>query len=262
MIQAERPVRLRKIAARRRRRRFILRLIGLLVLVAVLSGVVHAFSSYVTVSPRFQVKKIRVEGAIMLKEEAILAVAGITKKDNLWLFDSAAIQHRVESMPYVKRCEVQRVYPDLVIIRIEERTPAASLVVNTRVYEIDVDGVPLRELVLRDPPTGPLITGIPNLDGVELSKKIESPELKTALETWRAFSTIPLAAEISLSEISMADPQKVVTFFDDTAFEVRWSPQNLVQQAQRLDFLWHERKGQFPCTIYLDLRFENEIACK
>ncbi len=262
MIRPGKPVRLSRIAARRRRKRLAVRLVGLLIFMVVVLGMVHAFSSYVNESPRFQVKKIRVEGAIMLKEEAILAVAGITKKDNVLWFDSAAIKRRVESMPYVKRCEVQRVYPDLVIIRVEERTPAASLVVNNRVYEIDVEGAPLRELALRDPPTGPLITNIPNLDVVELSQRIESPELRLALDTWRAFSSIPLASEITLSEISIPAPNQIITFFDEVPFEVRWSAQGLMEQAQRLDFLWHERKGQFPCNVYLDLRFENDIACK
>ncbi len=257
-----RTMRSRRNQVRKRRVRLLGRALGLLLFTLLVGGMVRAFSVYVSESPHFHVKHVRVEGANLLKEEAILEAAGIREGDNLLLSDSDRLRALVEKMPYVRRCEVQRVYPDMMIIRVEERCPVATLLVNSRAFEVDGEGMALRELELRDPPVGPLITNIPGVEVVELGSKIDNPSLAAALAVWEAFQTAPVADELNLSEISAPTPNEIATYFDEAPFEVRWGRSDFKREARHLDVIWHEKGGKLPCTEYLDLRFDDDVICK
>lgn len=258
-----RTIRTRRHQARKRRVHLAGRILGILLFALVAGGMVRAFSVYVIESPRFQVKNIRVMGANFLKEEAVINAAGIHTGDNLLMSDSERIRSQVEKVPYVRRCEVQRVYPDMVIvIHVEERCPVATLLVNSRAFELDAEGMALRELELRDHPVGPLITNIPGVEVVELGQKIDNPSLKAALQVWEAFQTDPLADELNMSEISAPSPNEIATYFDEVAFEVRWGRGDFKREARNFDILWHEKGGKMPCAEYLDLRFDDDVVCR
>lgn len=251
----------RSVLRRRRLHRLTRAAVGVLVF-ALLTSMAYAFIVYLHESPRFQVRNVRVQGANVLREEMILAVAGITRNDNVMRADIETIRQRVESIPSVRCCEVQRVYPDMVIIRIEERVPIAALLVNNRAFEIDEEAVVLRELELSDPLTEPLVTNVPELGVVELGHRLENPALTAALDVWRAFSALALADELTLSEIAAPSPNEIYTYFDEIPFEVRWGRKDFQRQAQHLDVVWREKGSLLPCASYLDLRFDNDVACK
>jgi cell division septal protein FtsQ len=255
-------LRMQRNAVRRQRRRVVLYLGGALILFGALAGIAAAFSQYVTESPRFLVKKIRVEGANVLREETILAVAGITAEDNLLLSDIEAIRARVASMPYVRECSVQRAFPDTVIIRVEEREAVAGLLVNNRVFELDEESVVLRELEDPSGHAGPLITNVPQLGVVEPGQQLGQPSLHSALALWDAFSLVPVSRELRISEISAPEEALLLVYFDDLPFETRWGRSDYLHQAQNLDILWREKGGKLPCKEYLDLRFDDDLVCK
>jgi hypothetical protein len=51
-------------------------------------------------------------------------------------------------------------------------------------------------------------------------------------------------------------------FCDNLDYEIRWGRLDAREQAQTLDIFWRAEKGAPPCHEYLDLRFENEVACR
>ncbi len=162
----------------------------------------------------------------------------------------------------MRDCEVRRAYPDMVVIRITEREPAATLLIDQHAFEIDDSGVVLRELEPLAEPTGPMITGVPGLVFAEVGEQLEHEELSAAIAVWRAFNEIPLADELTLSEIAAFATNHIATYFDEWPYEVRWGRLDARAQAHRLQLLWDTRGGQLPCTEYLDLRFENDLPCK
>ncbi len=262
MAKRARTSRQRTGRVKRRRRRVVVYVFELLLGFALLGGVAYAFTHYVRESPRFQVKRVRVEGADFLREERILAVAGVTSADNLLFFDAAAVRQRVEAMPYVKWCEVQRAYPDMVVIRLEERMAEATLLANNHTFEVDGEGVVLRELESFSNYCDPLITEVPELGFVAVGQKLEQEELHRAMDLWRAFRRVPLAEVLTISEIAAPEAERLSTFFDELPFEVIWGRCDFVRQAERFDILWGMQEGQLPCAEYLDLRFENNLVCR
>jgi cell division protein FtsQ len=233
-------------------------LLGLLFLVAVTS----LFLGYVTQSSAFRVKRVLFEGTHILPEEDILLAAGITTDDNIIFLDTESVAKRVQDLPYVKRCEVKRMYPDEVLLRIMERKAIATIMVNNNLYEIDRENVVLRQLSPQALQTGPLITNLPGVTVMDPGTAIESEALAAALQLWEDFRELSFSRDITLSEISATHPSDLRMYFNELPYEIRWGRSDFATQAKRFEVLWNQMEGAIPCEYYLDLRFDADLVCK
>lgn len=115
-------VRARRVAVRRaegRRRLFWAGVIGgSVVLVLVAIGVVA--------SPLFGVDDVVVQGATYTDTSVLDAIVDDLAGDAVLLVDSAAIEARLEEVPWVERARVDPVFPGTVVIDIRERRALAS----------------------------------------------------------------------------------------------------------------------------------------
>ena len=227
-----------------------------------LGGTLYGFYCYLHASPVFAVQWVRVEGASVLDPETVLAASGITTADNLLFFDADAAHDRVENMPYVKTCHLTREFPDRVTLALEERSPVATLLVSNHLFEIDAEGVVLRELPADQMHSGPLVTNVAGLDYVEPGQAVSQPGLVAALAVWAAFSHTAMAHEVTVSELAAFGKNDVVMYCDELPFEIRWGRSDFAGQAWRLNLLWRESGGQLPCRASLDLRFGEQLVCK
>lgn len=228
-----------------------------------LLGVLAALLVYVPKTSYFRVEKLSFENLRVLDEATVRAAAGITIEDNILFLDGDAVAGRVETLPYVKKCEVVKsVRPNDVLLRITERKAAATVMVNNHLFEVDREFVVLRELSPYALHTGPLITNLPGLTVLEPGSRLQSPELTAALELWELFQELPLACDLTLSEVSAEGTDQLRMFFEELPYEMRWGRSDLKTQANRLAMLWDEMSGFIPCEEYLDLRFDADLVCK
>lgn len=217
---------------------------------------------YFITTPYLLVKKLRIEGANRLNEEDIRRTAGITAADNTLFLRTASVQARLAAMPYVKKCSVRCAFPDMVVIKIEERTPTATLLANNRLLEIDPDAVVLSELSKHTPDNGPFISNVAGLDYVEVGDHLDQPALLNALAVWRAFSSVPVSHEVNVSEIAAFGPNEILMFCDNLGYEIRWGRNDFVGQARRLDVFWRAKRDKVALNEYIDLRFDDKVVCR
>ncbi|MFP4499726.1 MAG: cell division protein FtsQ/DivIB [Candidatus Hydrogenedentota bacterium] len=262
MARAKRKQTFRRRKVHSQRRRVAAYLIEIAVCLIVVMGVGLAFYRFVRESEHFLVRTLRIEGMQQLDEERVRAVAGVTSSDNLFTLDIAAVRARVEAIPLVKRCEVIRVFPDVVRIRFTERTPVATVLINSRLFEVDGEGVIVREVDTLAPHEGPFITNVPGLAYAELGDQLEHAALREALRVYEAFRGISVAQEVTVSEIAAMSRDEIRMFCDNLGFEIRWGRTNPMRQAQNLDVFWRAKAGQIECNQYVDLRFDNEVVCR
>lgn len=209
-----------------------------------------------------RVEHIVVYGASAVTPAEVRAASGMTKKHSLFFLDKAAVAKRIAAIPYVATVEVQRELPDTLVIHLTERQAAATLLAGRRSFLLDKEGVVLKECDPGDPVVGPLITNVPSLGVVTAGGRLEHPAVLEALKLWEVFSGIPLASEVTLSEISAESPVNLAMFWDEVPYEVRWGRSDYLKQAERLTILWREKAGQLPCQEYLDLRFDQDLVCR
>ncbi|MCH7910950.1 MAG: FtsQ-type POTRA domain-containing protein [Candidatus Hydrogenedentes bacterium] len=232
------------------------------ILILLSGGFVYKFYAFAKTSEQFSVRTIQIEGIHELDEYDILYASGLTIADNVVFFDAARTRRNVEALPYVKRCEVVGSFPDTVILKIEERVAVATLMVNSRAYQLDNDRFVLREYAPGEMPAVPFITGVPGLDVIVLGEALDHPALVAAMEIWEAFSSTSLSEALTVSELAALSHNDVRMFCDEVPYEIRWGRGDWLRQAQRFDLLWTAKDGDLPCTEYLDLRFEEDLACR
>ena len=251
-------------AVKRFRDRPVAAVVQWLVCSAALAVLVCTFYGYLQTSPVYAVQWIRVEGTDFLSPKNVLDESGLTRADNLLFLDSAETHARVESIPYVKTCRLERVFPNQVTLELEERVPVATLLVNNHLFEIDTDGVVLRELAADRPHVGPLITNVQALVSVEPSQELaeQHPALMTALDVWKAFSGVSMAGDVTVSELAAFGTNEIIMYCNELPFEIRWGRGDFAEQARLLDILWREKHGELGCREYLDLRFGADLVCK
>src|ERR1700737_1489270 len=90
----------------------------------------------------FSIKAVTIAGERELKEQDILAIAGISPRNSLLFLDVAKIRERLKQLPLVKEAAVTKLYPDRILIEIEERQPFALWQFDGQVQIIAADGVP------------------------------------------------------------------------------------------------------------------------
>jgi cell division protein FtsQ len=91
----------------------------------------------------FSIKAVTIVGERELKEQDVLALAGISPRSSLLFLDVATIRERLKQLPLVKEAAVTKLYPDRLLIEIEERQPFALWQCDGQVRIVADDGVPL-----------------------------------------------------------------------------------------------------------------------
>ncbi|GMW03435.1 MAG: hypothetical protein AMXMBFR84_45690 [Candidatus Hydrogenedentota bacterium] len=235
----------------------------LTILIAILlGGAAYGLYDYVDRSAYFAVKTIRVVGADTVTPEKVVETAGITTADSLLLLDTQQIRERVEALPYVKTCSVSRIFPDMVVVNVQERIPIATVMAHGHPYEIDEECFVLRRLDIRDEYPGPFITELPGLDNVEPGQQLNIAALRDALLVLSSFAYIGMSSEVSIAELAAPSENDIRMYTNELPYEIRWGRGDIVHEAERLDILWATKQGQLDCTEYLDLRFGMDLACR
>ncbi len=129
---------------------------GLLVLGVILIGATAL--QLLTRQPVFALRSIRIDGDLSRNSVATIRVNAVPKlRGNFFTTDLRADQRAFESVPWVRRAVVQRVWPNRLDVRLEEHRPAAlwrgggatDQLVNTlgevfeaSVGDVEEDGLP------------------------------------------------------------------------------------------------------------------------
>lgn len=94
----------------------------------------------------FDVSAVTITGQSRLTEKELLAASGVTARQSLPFLDAAAVRERLMAVPLVKSARVMKLYPNRLVIAVEERVPHALWQQDGRVSVISEDGVVIDEL--------------------------------------------------------------------------------------------------------------------
>lgn len=88
----------------------------------------------------FRINEIRVEGAGSITSGEIIAAAGISKGNSIFLLQEERVTEKIQKhYPRIKNIEISRNLPDTVVISVTERTPAAYIKASDGFWLIDQD---------------------------------------------------------------------------------------------------------------------------
>lgn len=134
---------------------------------------------YLLGAEHFRIKTVEVRGTFFLGEREVEKLAGLERGDSLFSFKPRRAEAMLASDPWVKGARVQRLVPDRVVVKVEERRPIA-LVAGQGLYCLGSGGLllPARENARR--------LGLPVIRGLgvgadDVGEKVDSFALDNLL---------------------------------------------------------------------------------
>jgi cell division protein FtsQ len=115
---------------------------------------------YVTQSPRFALKDLRIEGNHHRTREQIVALAGIALGQNVVELDLEAVRARLERDPWIERATIMRRLPASVAIDVIERDAGAIVALPSGTWLATARGDLFKKIEADDPNDLPVLTGI------------------------------------------------------------------------------------------------------
>ena len=97
----------------------------------------------------FGIKAVTITGTRELTEGEILALAGISPRDSLVFLNVADTRARLKAVPLIKEASVSKLYPNRLLIEVEERQPFAIWQKDGAVSIVAADGTPIDDM--KDP---------------------------------------------------------------------------------------------------------------
>lgn len=94
----------------------------------------------------FGIKAVTITGARELREDEVLKLAGVGPQSSLLFLNVASIRQRLKAVPLIKDANVSKLYPDRLLIELEERQPYALWQKDGMVSIVAADGTPIDDL--------------------------------------------------------------------------------------------------------------------
>jgi cell division protein FtsQ len=143
---------------------------------------------YVTTSPRFGLKDLRITSAGATHASAhhyspdqIADIAGVKLGQNVVEIDLEAARAKLESDPWIERATITRRLPSSVAIEVVEREAAAMVALPTGTFLSTADGLLFKKLEQDDPFDLPIVTGL-TLDDAGGDREATAQLVRRALE--------------------------------------------------------------------------------
>ncbi len=115
----------------------------------------------------FPIKAITITGTRELTEAEILDMAGVGPRNSLVFLNVADVRTRLKSVPLIKDANVSKLYPNRLLIEIEERQPTALWQKDGLVSLVAADGTPIDDL------KDPRFQRLPLVVGADANKHLE-----------------------------------------------------------------------------------------
>lgn len=247
----------------RSRRIFTPRLIvGFVTAAVILSGILfalHLAEQFLIMDPRFALggpgdgSSLQITGAAHASRSAIESIFSDDEGASVYLIPLAERQDAIRDVAWVREASVARLWPNRVIVRVQERTPVAFVRTNaSRFGLIDAAGVIL-------PPATdrfklPVLAGVRAADPVAKRREGVQRMLRLTEEMGDAM------ANISEVDVSDGDNLKVSQPYDGRFLTLLLGDRDF--KARYGNFLSHYSQIQqrLPGAAVLDLRLEDRIT--
>jgi cell division protein FtsQ len=219
----------------------------------------HLIEQFLITDPRFALGEpgdesaLQISGAAHASRPAIQKIFADDEGASVYLIPLIERRDAVRDIPWVREASVARVWPNRVIVRVQERTPVAFVRLNSsRFGLIDAEGVIL-------PPATdrfklPVLAGVRASDSVVARRQGVQRMLRLTADLGDA------TANISEIDVSDGDNLKVSQPYDGRFLTLLLGDRNF--KTRYGNFLSHYSQIQqrLPGAAVLDLRLEDRIT--
>lgn len=212
--------------------------------------------SRLLLSSHFGVKKIEVKGSHRMNNRQILEAASIPLDAPIVKLDLKEIAKRVESHPWIRSCDVRRVLPNKLSLRIVERRPIALIYLG-KLYYVDEDGTPFKEPSPGETLDYPVLTGWER----RRWKKGEGKEsIQEALRLLREVQNYPHLSQEKISEIYLNEIAELIIFTSKRGTMINLGRGDAGLKLRRLEEVWKRITTKHVPVNYILCEYPDRIV--
>jgi cell division protein FtsQ len=208
----------------------------------------------------FGVQQIRVEQQVRVSEGDILDASDIELGDSLFDLELYMIGRKIEEHPWIARADVERSFPNQVVIRVAEREVRAIIDLGY-LYYVDKTGVVFKMLDADDQLDYPVITGI------DRQYLLDNPDqtqgcLNLALQLMDELSNRALFNLDDVSEIHYDQQEGLILHTRIGGVPVRMGTQGFNAKLNRLEKIYNDLEPRLLALKYIDLNVTDRVIVK
>jgi cell division protein FtsQ len=208
----------------------------------------------------FGVKQIRVEQQLRVSEGDILDASDIKVGASLFDLELYMIGRKIEEHPWIARADVERSFPDQVVIRVVEREVRAIIDLGY-LYYVDKAGVVFKMLDSADQLNYPVITGIDRqylLDNPDQTQD----SLNLALLLMDELDSRTTFNLEDVSEIHYDQQEGLILHTRIGGVPVRLGKMGFRAKLERLERIYSDLEPRLMALKYIDLNVSDRVIVK
>jgi cell division protein FtsQ len=238
----------------------ILRGAGMLLLLALVLFLGHGVYAHLLENPSFRVREIQVEGCHTLSRETLVTLARVEGMPNLFTVRLKEIAKRLEPHPWIENVVLEKVFPDTIRIRIEERKPIAILQMEDRYY-IDAKGVIFSPAEEGSGLNYPYLTGLTR-KALEAQGEETQFLITKALELLLRVGMEKAGPLEEISEIQMERVGGIRCFTRSESLVVKMGWDDFGEKLKRLTMVWSDLRKRGWSAVSIDCSDLNRFVVK
>jgi cell division protein FtsQ len=208
----------------------------------------------------FGVKQVRVEHQVRVSEGDILDASDIEIGDSLFDLELHMIGLKIEEHAWIAKAEVERSFPDQVVIRVVERE-ARAIIDLDYLYYVDRAGEVFKMLDAGDELDFPVITGIDRQYLLDNPDKTQD-SVNLALQLMDALESRTLFNLDDISEIHFEEQEGLVMHTRIGGVPVRMGTQGFDTKLNRLESIYDDLEPRLMALKYIDLNVTDRVIVK
>lgn len=210
----------------------------------------HQIYGHLLGDSHFRVREVEVEGSRKLSRETLLSLTVMEGMPNLFSVDLKKVVKRLESHPWIEQVSVRKVFPNKILIQVEERKPMAIIQLG-ELYYIDTQGEIFSPVGDRDEYNYPYLTGLtrPFLEKEPVEAK---RMIMKALELLKIVEQEKRSPLKELSEIHMERTFGIQCVTKAEGVEVRMGWDHFGEKLERLSLIWSDLRKRGFSAVFID----------
>ena len=213
----------------------------------------------------FEIKVVEITRTERISREDVLAMLDLEPGRGLLLVDVVQAQRSLETHPWIRRAVVRRVFPDTLVVELDEREPVAVLKTGTggREFLLDREGKLISEGVPAADEGLPILTGVDYADAI-----LGTGETAARVRAGIALAGLLDRSGVGRTEVDLRRPGDMVAYY--SGLRLRFGEGDLGDKVERYRQVsdrvadrWAAQAKAAPARqVEVDLRFQDKVIVR
>ena len=220
----------------------------------------HQAYTQLLANPSFRVRDIQIQGYSKIAKESLLSLASLDGMPNLFTVRVKDIGKRLESHPWIEAVGVRKVFPNRIMIDVQERKPIAIIQLED-LYYIDAKGVIFARVGDRDRYNYPIVTGL-NREALDREPEETKQSITKAMELLWMTEKERIAPLDDISEIHLEKIFGIQCFTKAGGVRVDMGWDDFGEKLKRVSMVWADLQKRKISAVSIDCSDPNRVVVK